>query len=465
MGALTNSFRELAFGGSNAKAATGLVRAPSVYGAGRHGNAVTGSYAASTAKRQLEAYASGHQRSIDLVADCLEIITETASSANYHFEDTDGKVLVRERSEAEKHGRTAPSDLVELFAHPNPWMSYEELLELGWIDWLLTGDSFTLKFRPDSSGRPLALYRLAPYLIEVEPGEGGDLIGGYRYSVPGAEDVVFHPDDVVHLKRPNPHDPYRGAGLISAGPRIFDMEVALTETKANYFEQGTRLSGVLESDNSISPGLIESIRTEFAGLFAGKGRDWLVPVLQRGLHFKPMQGNAAEAEFVQMTEQSSERILAKFRVPRSKLGMPIESSSTTQPAEERRNFAQDVIRPSMNKYQTALSDQLTLPGWGLKYVIEYEYQMPIEDRIKLAGEFAKLPGITVKEARAFADLDPLEGDNAQFNDLVLNLPGEDDNASDVKDQPLPGEGGRPPNPENTRPITPESVKDADAAVR
>lgn len=462
MGLLSNSFRQIAFGGGETKAATGLVRAPAVYGSGR--NVAGGHYAASTAKRQLEAYASGHQRSIDLVADCLEAITETASAANYHFEDSEGKVLVRQRSEAEKHARLAPVDLVELFAHPNPWMSYEELLELSWIDWLLTGDSFTLKFRPDSAGRPLALYRLAPYLVEVEPGEQGDLIGGYRYSVPGADDVVFSPDDVVHIKRPNPHDPYRGAGLISAGPRIFDMEVALTETKANYFEQGTRLSGVLESDNSISPGLIESIRTEFAGLFSGSGRDWLVPVLQRGLHFKPMQGNAAEAEFVQLTEQSQERILAKFRVPRSKLGLPIESSSTTQPAEERRNFATDVMRPSLNKYQTAWSDQLTVPGWGLSYVIEFEYEMPIEDRIKLAGEYAKLPGIMVKEVREFAGRDPLEGDNAQFNDLVLNLPGENDNGSDVKDQPLPGEGGRPPNPENTEAITEESVNKPDAAV-
>lgn len=468
MGRFADSFQHLVFNGP-AKAgelATTRPRAPQVYG--RHPTTPLSNFGTGTAQRALEAYASGNARSIDLVADCLEVITDTAASADWYLENpaatTSSELRLPKHSyEAAPGQHRAPQDLVKLLEQPNPWMDYAEWLALAWIDWILTGDSFTLKFSPDQTGKPLSLYRLSPALVEVVPGTDGNLIGKYKYAVPGEEVVEYDPQDVIHIKRPNPHDPYRGAGVIAAGPRIFDMEVALTETKAGYFERGTRLGGVLETDNNVSPGLVEVIRREFSGLFAGVGNEYQIPVLQRGLHFKPMQGNAAEAEFVALTEKSQERVLAKFRVPRRKLGLPIETSATTAPQAEDRTFAQDVMRPSLDKFQKAITGQLTV-AWGLRFGIEYEYQMPVEERIKLATEFATLPGVKLREVREFAGLDPLDDDLEHFNDLLLNLPGEEDDESDVKDRPLGSEGGRPPKGENTEVIDDKTVKKPDAKV-
>lgn len=470
MGKFADSFTSLLFAGGDRKAGE-LVRpgtaARDVYGTAP--SIHTGGYAAGSARRQLEAYASGNQRAIDLVADCLDVICDTVATADWYLDDPTAqdhsKLRVpKHRYEADPNQRLAPPELVELLENPNPWMDYGEWVALSWIDWLLTGDSFTLKYGPNEAGQPLALYRLSPALVDVIPGEDGNLVKKYKYEVPGEEPVEYDPQDVIHIRRPNPHDPYRGAGLISAGPNIFNMEVALQGVKTAYFENGTRLGGVLETDSAVSPGLVETIRREFAGLFSGIETSYQVPVLQRGLHWKPMQGNAAEAEFVALTEKSQERILAKFGVPRRKLGLPIETSSTTAPQAEDRTFAQDKMRPAMNKFQNALTAQLVLPAWGLRFRIDYEYQMPIEDRIKLATEFATLPGVTLGEVRKFANLDELDGDNAELNDLVLNLPGDDENESTVKDKALGREPGRPPKPGNTRAIDAAAVDNPDAEV-
>lgn len=466
MSRLGDTLRSIAFAGGDAKAGEIVDERPlarEVHGSRQH---TTGDFGPG-AKRALETYGSGTHYAIDLVADALEVIGSTAATADWYLEDPTAQtrkaaIKYRHRVEADRGEHLAPRDLVELLENPNPWMGYEEWMELSWIDWILTGDSFTLKFRPDEDGKPLSLYRLAPDLVEVVPASDGNLIKSYKYAVPGEEAVEYRPQDVIHIRRPNPHNPYRGAGVIACGPRVFDLEVALQDTKARYFEQGTRLSGVLESKEPIGPSIIASIRNEFAALFAGVDASYQVPVLQRGLKWKAIQGTAAEAEFAKMTEKSQERLLAKFGVPRRKLGLPIETSSTTAPQAEERTFAQDRMRPAMNKFQNALTAQLTL-AWGLRYRIKYDYEMPIEERIKLASEFASLPGVMVKEVREFAKLPALEGENAQHAELLLNLPGENDDESDIKDRRVGREGGRTPKGENTASF--DRAGDPDARVR
>ena len=77
--------------------------------------------------------------------------------------------------------------------------------------------------------------------------------------------------------------------------------------------------------------------------------------------------------------------------------------------------------------------------------------MPKEDQVKLAGDFSKIPGVTVREVREFLELPPTGDDS--IDDLVLNLPGDNgvpgQRRNGFPDQPLPGEGGRPPNGSNT----------------
>ena len=117
--------------------------APEVYGAqaGRTG----GRFAAASAKRQLEAYASGTDKAMDWVADCMGVIAETAAHAAWHLEDYEGNVAPRTRAEAEKGARLADPWLVQLLQEPNGYQSWEEVIELFVIDRFITGDGFLYK--------------------------------------------------------------------------------------------------------------------------------------------------------------------------------------------------------------------------------------------------------------------------------------------------------------------------------
>lgn len=464
--------------------------APEIYGTtiGRSGSR----FAAASAKRQLESYGSGTDKAMDWVADCMGVIAETIAHADWHLEDMEGRTAPKTRAEADKHDRLADPWLVQLLEEPNGYQSWEELIELYAIDRYITGDGFLLKRGEDSQGRPLQLLRLAPQYIEVIGGDKGELVSHFEYKTPGSTVVKIPANKVIHWKGPNPHDDLRGSGIISMGPRVFDGEIALTDTKASYFENGARLEGVLEAEQAISDSNASKLRRQFAGIYGGAKQAFQVAVLGRGLKYNTIQSNAAEGEFGLLSDQSRDRIFAMFRVPKIMLGIATESSSTTAPSEERRNFDNKRMRPIMNTLQKLLSRELTMDfGYSLK--IDYEYQMPIEDQFKLAGEFAAAPGILVKEVRSKYNLKPLrevyeklerdddepeytvdpitgkqkekpklsaEEEAIKIENTILNMP-DPTNAEDggTADRPLPGEGqngGRPPKGENVPNIEPDT---------
>lgn len=413
---------------------------------------------------------------------CANVIAETTSAAGFALETAEGKALPLDRSEADEYERTAPRDLVELLKRPNPWQTWDDFIEELVIDFLLTGDFFVYKFGVEEDGgavpgeRPIALYRLSPDRVTVltgeEVGRRNDLIGGYRYEVPGAESdpEVYMAEDVIQLRRPNVHSPYRGAGIIAGSPKLFDLELALTASKEAYFRNGARLGGVLESDRSVPDNLISKLKREFNGLFAGADSAGMTAVLSAGVKYRTIQSNAQESELTPITEQTAKRVIAMFRVPRGKLGM----EPGADPGEERREFANGMMRPLLNRIQSIFSYRLTEPGWGVRFCIEYEYQMPVEEQIKLAGTYGALPGVTIREVREKAGLPRLtellddEEEAKRIEEMVLNLPGANDNSSTIKDRNLPGEAGRPPDPANTSAVPPAGADleaDAEAAQR
>src|SRR5215207_2159751 len=216
-----------------------------------------------SARAHLSAY--GGADSIDWVMDCVSLISDTASNAEYHFE-RGGKTLIPEvtpQDEGDDTVEEAPADLVKLLEAPNPWMGYNEMLELTVIDFLLTGNSYWLKFKPDASGKPQALYRLAPPLVTVVPGVKRP-VDRYEYLPPGAaKPLEYAPHEVLHIRRPNPHSQHFGVGVIAGGAQMFDAEIALTSSFGGYFARGTRLSGVIESERSIPDKLWRKIIREF----------------------------------------------------------------------------------------------------------------------------------------------------------------------------------------------------------
>jgi HK97 family phage portal protein len=408
------------------------------------------------AGRHLNAY-GGKTDAIDWVMDCVRLISETASSADWHFEQRGTTFIPESRRtpHTPDEVKDAPFLLGKLFDSPNPFMDYEELIELTLIDYLLTGNAYWLKWRPDSSGRPLALYRLAPPLIKVVPGQWG--VESYEYSVPGTGKLKIPANQVMHFKMPNPHDPYYGLGIIQGGARVFDMDLALTDTMASYYEKRAQPSMVVQSDRRVPKDVLRRLQTQLRAMYGGPRNAGALMVLEAGLKYQSIAPSATDAAFASLTELSRDRILAMFRVPASLLGYASPAQTGTGNTDQR-IFDTKTMRPLLNKLQKAISRAIT-SSWEMDFKIQYEYIIPEEEKLRLSSAFAALPGVRIREVRKYAGLDPL-GD--ERDDMVINLPGPNGTANDTTagfpDFNLAGEPGRPPNPENTVAF-PRSVRD------
>lgn len=400
------------------------------------------------AARHLESYGGVHD-AIDWVMDCVRLIAETSSNAEWHFEKDGEKFVTHRTPDTPSDVKEAPMMLTKLFEEPNPYMSYEELIELTIIDFLLVGNSYWYKHRTNEAGQPLALYRLAPPFVKVIPGEFG--IEAYRYDVPGRGELNLSPDQVVHFRQANPHSIYYGLGIIQGGSRPLDLELALTDTQAGYYEKRAQPSMVVQSERRVPADVFKRLQRQLRQMYGGPKNAGAMMVLESGLKYQSISPSAVEAGFENLTKLSRDRILAMFRVPGSLLGVNNADSASGKISDDQRLFDTKTMRPLLNKIQNAITKGVTESWDDMEFVIEYDYLMPPEDRVRLASSFAAVPGVRLREVREYVGLPPL-GD--ERDELVLNMPGEDgtegNERAGIPDNNLAGEAGRPPNPSNTR---------------
>lgn len=403
-----------------------------------------------------QAYGGGRD-GVDYFYEVANIFATAATTADWHLRDDD-KRLVLELPEGEKppNVEKITGDLRTLFTVPNPWMTWRELLELYVIDLLAVGDAVWLKqgAMPDGS-QALALYRIPPQNMEAIPGKEA-LIDHYIFTQ-GRKRMKVQPQFVVHTRLPNPHseNSMLGLGVVQAAPQVFDVELGLLEAQRNFFENGTVLSGTMESDKSIPEATRKKSLREFRQLQKGS-RNWFnVAFLERGMRYRPIQANAQQADYRNLSLMSRERVFGLLRTPLILSGVATSDTAGMKMDEARRFWSEEVGQPFLSRLADAFS--LSLVGdRDLTFKFDYGYKIPEADKIDLALAYADLPGITVGEVRTKAGLPPLPADlvdpqtGEPVSELVLNLPGPSTEGPDGSPDNLDGrdQGGRPADREN-----------------
>jgi HK97 family phage portal protein len=347
--------------------------------------------------------------------------------------------------------------LSQLFREPNPYMSWASLVEHLVIDFLLVGNAYWYKWRPTESGKPLAIYRLAPSHVKVVPGALG--VEKYEYQPPGVRDedkLEITPDKMVHFKLPNPHSAYFGLGLIQGGARALDLELALTDAQAAYYENKADPSLIVQSERRVPRDVFNKLRAQLRARASGTKKAGELLVLEAGLQASTLSPTARDALYSEAGKFSRDRIFEMFRASPMLFGIVDEAGGGNKITDARREFDTYVMRPFLKKLGECITISLLKP-WDLSFKFNYNYVIPPEELVKLSGDFASIPGVKVREVRRFllptGVLDGESTGDEEIDNMVLNLPGEEldeDGQGGFADRPLPGEAGRPPLGENTR---------------
>lgn len=407
---------------------------------------------------ELHSQAFGGDQAIDWVYDCIGLFSDPAGTAPWRLEKEDGTKLVKKRTKGTSPDtEEGPKDLYELLEKPNPSMLYDELMSLLVIDLLLVGNAYWFKWRTRDNGKPLALYRLAPSHVKIAPGPYGPQ--SYEYQPPGAKDKLkISPEQIIHFRRPNPHSAHYGLGVIQGGGRAFDLELAITDTMASYYENRAEPSLIVESERRMPRDVVNKLRMQLRSRVAGPGRAGEMLLLEAGLKANSLSTNAKDALYDTVSKMSRDRVCTKFRAFPDLIGVMDEPAGSDKVADHRREFDNATLRPFFSRLQANVTASLA-SAWGCKYVIDYRYQMSVEDVVKTGANLAAVPGLKVREVRQFFSplgIEESTGD-PDIDEMVLNLPGEELNATGtgadggpgLADRGLPGEAGRPPKGSST----------------
>lgn len=326
------------------------------------------------------------------------------------------------------HEEIFDHELLDLLDGVNPFQTGYELRYLTGSHLELAGNSYWLLDGVEKdTDKPKAIFLLNPRYTNPVPAPLPEFIKGYSYSIDG-KTVTYKPAQILHLKYPDPNDPYQGIGTVQAILDWIDSDSFATEVNLNYFKNGARLGGLLSSENAITDAQMKVLRASFENLYKGAGNAYRVAVLPKGVKYDEASSNPKDMDFANLQQVMRDKILAGFRVPKTILGG--SESETNRATAETANyvFAARTIKPKMEMIVQQLNEFL-VPRYGDNLYLDFVDPVP-EDKLQKVEEMkaalAGQPVMSVNEAREeYFGLDGIDnGENVMtdFSKVALGKP-------------------------------------------
>ncbi len=208
--------------------------------------------------------------------------------------------------------------LCRLLENPNPWLTPWELWYLTVVYLELTGNCFwyvaPLHTEDSRLGSPAELWIIPTPWVRVIP-DKHNYISHYEVTANGLQTESFTPDEIIHLKYPNPIDPHYGLSPLQANSITVDANIELLRSRHQTFQSGSRPGIVLQTDQTLTDQTVKRLEDKLEAKFAGR-QNWHRPmVLEQGLKASPWTLTPAEMDFLNSSKLSRDEILAMFRVP------------------------------------------------------------------------------------------------------------------------------------------------------
>lgn len=277
----------------------------------------------------------------------------------------------------------------------------------------LTGDAFWLLSK---NGAVIDnIFVLPPDKIELvlaDPTDAAaDLIKAYLY-----EDVIdkkkisvtYQINEIIHFKKPNPKNPFRGYGAVEALADTIDADNLTNEVQRNFFDKGAISNFVLTTDNKVTEEQIKRIKAEMRA-YQGARNAFNTMIFGNGIKPSDIGFSNKDMDFLNLLEWYRDKIMIGFGNTKASIGI-IDDVNRSSFAESHNSWLRGTIKPDMDAIVNTLNEFL-VPLFGENLILGYKDPVPedatndIEEASKL-----KLGGIIqINEARQRVGLEPVVG--------------------------------------------------------
>lgn len=305
--------------------------------------------------------------------------------------------------------------LLDLFDKPNPVQDGDTFKEMLFLNMLLAGEFFAWK-RKNGMGRTFELWPMMPYAMKETIG-ADRLVSKWTYRV-GAEDIDFTPDEVFHVKLTDPDNMYRGSGVVKAAARAINTGGAASDWNESFFANSARPDLALETESTLTPEIIDRLKSEWSDRYKGVDNAHKVAVLEAGLKLNKINPTQKEMDFLESLKFNRDQQLAMFKTSRTMLGI-VEGDGRSNMEAAEYNQAKRVIRPLDRRLVSAINQQLA-PDFDPKLVIGFTDPVPDDKEFELKQKTESINSYrTVNEVREEEGLEPLEGGDLLYISSLL----------------------------------------------
>lgn len=306
-------------------------------------------------------------------------LAESTAMVPWHLyqKATDGRRVYREVETRKEITRHAALSLLE---NPNPLMDWMEFCETSTQHYDTTGEFWWVAyFHPKvRAAGPLELWPMRPDRVKIIT-DPYDALVGYIYVGPDGEQVPLTKDIVVHQRRPNPLDIYRGLGPMQALSLKLDSNRLAAEYNRNFFMNSAEPGGIIEIEDRLDDDEFRELVTRWREQHQGVANAHRVAILEQG-KWVDRKFSMRDMMFPELAELSREEIREAFGYPKGMTGATEDVNKAVADANERM-FGRYLLRPRLKKIKSAVDNQV-LPMFGeTAKNLEYDYEDPVpEDR-------------------------------------------------------------------------------------
>lgn len=365
-------------------------------------NVVTGRGTATETKmkRGMEQYGE-----VGTLFGIVSRLAENCGMVDWHLyrKQVDGRRVFREvemRQEVQKHA------VLDLLRKPNPLMDTMELVEVAMQHYDTAGEWFWVAyFGSIRAAGPLELWPMRPDRVKIVT-DRDDALVGYVYCGPDGEEVPLPKDIVIHVRRPNPLDIYRGLGPVQALAVKLDGNRLAAEYNRNFFLNSAEPGGIIEIEDRLDDDEFRELVNRWREQHQGVANAHRVAILEQG-KWVDRKYSMRDMMFPELADMSREEIREAFGYPKGMTGATEDVNKAVADANERM-FGRYLIRPRLLKMRSAFNSYL-LPMFGVTTGgLELDFDDPVpedreadsQDRITKAQAFKLLTdsGVDGKDA-------------------------------------------------------------------
>ena len=223
--------------------------------------------------------------------------------------------------EAGTHNASKTSPASRILRYPNAYETFTQFIHRVVTFMLFYGECICLVVRDDRFA-PVAVHIMPsksamPY-IDPETGELYYSIGN-NPMLPDQDSFMAPARDIIHFRQHTPRHPLIGESPIKAAALALGINVALSETQAAFFNNMSRPSGVLSTDQQLNRQQMQTLREAFNEQSKGWAKGEL-PILSGGLKFEQVSVNSVDAQLIEAQRMSVEEVARVFGVPLPVIG-------------------------------------------------------------------------------------------------------------------------------------------------